>query len=294
MKAYYLSSPSGPVALFPSFSSVPPEVLVASISGLVAGLVLSPISSPLELLKCQQQVERSPVAVHFFTRHPSITSGGSAKQAVVPATRSLWELGQHIYHTYGMRHGLMAGFGATVLRTVPGNALFFGSFEALLCLYPRKNEELVGKALHPKITRFPPSSSLPERTERIGTNETPTLVAVSTEEDKRQDCRSGRAPLVDLDLTRLSWMLAAGCFAGTFSWLAVYPFDVIKTQQQTHLPSTPQTSFSHTFRRIYAQQGWSGMYVGAKPTLLRSLPVNMVYLPSYYFFQQILFEEQEE
>jgi len=79
------------------------EVQSALAAGAVAGVFLSAVLSPLELLKCRVQ------------------TGVDAR--VRDAAARVWR-------EDGAR-GFARGFGATLAREIPGNALFFASYEAL-------------------------------------------------------------------------------------------------------------------------------------------------------------------
>jgi hypothetical protein len=73
------------------------------VAGAVAGVALSLILSPTELVKCRMQVGQhtSPIACL-----------------------------QHVIQTEGV-WGLSRGFRATLCREIPGNALFFTVYEGL-------------------------------------------------------------------------------------------------------------------------------------------------------------------
>lgn len=85
-------------------SDVQPPLRAVPTAGAVAGVALSVILSPTELVKCRMQVGQhtSPLAC---LRH-------------VVQTEGLW--------------GLSRGFKATLCREVPGNALFFTGEQVLL------------------------------------------------------------------------------------------------------------------------------------------------------------------
>jgi hypothetical protein len=87
-------------------SEAPPSLTdfqKALLGGAVAGAALSGILSPLELLKCRVQA-------------------GEDASVAAAARRVLF--------SHGPR-GLLRGLGPTLCRELPGNALFFASYEAL-------------------------------------------------------------------------------------------------------------------------------------------------------------------
>ncbi|BGP15549.1 hypothetical protein JCM10213v2_003528 [Rhodosporidiobolus nylandii] len=100
-------------------------------------------------------------------------------------------------------------------------------------------------------------------------------------------------------------VLLAGGLAGIAGWGVTFPIDVLKTKMQSlpypqpssassvsaasslqpsKLPSSyaptasphPYSSLSGAFRATLAEAGWRGFVAGLGPTLVRSVPVNMV------------------
>ncbi|KAF7310099.1 hypothetical protein MIND_00383200 [Mycena indigotica] len=70
-------------------------------------------------------------------------------------------------------------------------------------------------------------------------------------------------------------LLASGSTGGIAYWLACYPLDVIKSRIQ--LRETPPTGdplqyIAREFRAIVAESGWTGLFRGLSPSLLRSIP----------------------
>lgn len=86
-----------------------------------------------------------------------------------------------------------------------------------------------------------------------------------------------------LALAHRSWaaLLLAGGVAGVLGWVVTFPFDVLKTRIQAHLPAQAQvgaagssTTWS-TARTMYAESGSRVFWRGLAPTLVRAVPVNM-------------------
>ncbi|KAL6298421.1 mitochondrial carrier domain-containing protein [Sparassis latifolia] len=82
-----------------------------------------------------------------------------------------------------------------------------------------------------------------------------------------------------------SWhvQMLSGGIAGVTSWLAIYPFDVIRT----HIQSTHSTEGDKpfgltwsTFRKIYSLGDPNVFYWGLAPALVRAFLVNMIALPT--------------
>ncbi|KAL8292506.1 hypothetical protein RQP46_001118 [Phenoliferia psychrophenolica] len=107
---------------------------------------------------------------------------------------------------------------------------------------------------------------------------------------------------IEAEVKEVSWarLLLAGGAAGIVGWGITFPFDVIKTRIQAsepYLPPPPPTPASNTalsaavpriphpyrttlsaFRNSYRTEGLKVFTAGLGPTLLRSIPVNMVRL----------------
>jgi hypothetical protein len=66
----------------------------------------------------------------------------------------------------------------------------------------------------------------------------------------------------------------AGGFAGTLSWILIYPLDVIKTLKQI-----PDKNISVSF--LWKHYGIKGFYNGIFPTILRAFPTHLVTLQVY-------------
>ncbi|RZC43036.1 Mito carr domain containing protein [Asbolus verrucosus] len=70
-------------------------------------------------------------------------------------------------------------------------------------------------------------------------------------------------------------MLAAGGIAGTISWVIVYPVDVIKSRMQIDgIGSTKYKNSVDCLKKSISSEGYSFLYRGLSPTILRAFPVN--------------------
>ena len=63
-------------------------------------------------------------------------------------------------------------------------------------------------------------------------------------------------------------------------WVVTFPFDVLKTRMQAHLPTRDEAAAGsrHTWstvRTMYAEAGSRVFWRGLAPTLVRAVPVNM-------------------
>mmetsp|Transcript_3973 Transcript_3973/g.8619 ORF Transcript_3973/g.8619 Transcript_3973/m.8619 type:complete len:351 (-) Transcript_3973:240-1292(-) len=77
----------------------------------------------------------------------------------------------------------------------------------------------------------------------------------------------------------------AGGFSGCFTWLIIYPFDIMKTRIQTAPWDTPRADLKMVAvcRSIIRENGWRFMFRGLGVTLVRAFPVNATVFPVYEF-----------
>mmetsp|Transcript_208 Transcript_208/g.546 ORF Transcript_208/g.546 Transcript_208/m.546 type:complete len:352 (+) Transcript_208:353-1408(+) len=77
----------------------------------------------------------------------------------------------------------------------------------------------------------------------------------------------------------------AGGTSGCFTWLIIYPFDIIKTRIQTAPWHTPQADLKivNITRALIRENGWRFMFRGLGVTLVRAFPVNATVFPVYEF-----------
>ncbi|BGP39524.1 hypothetical protein JCM10449v2_003475 [Rhodotorula kratochvilovae] len=83
-------------------------------------------------------------------------------------------------------------------------------------------------------------------------------------------------------------VLVAGGLAGIVGWGCTFPLDVVKTKIQSIPPPSssasssavtrphPYSTVRSTIRAVVRESGWRGFVTGLGPTLVRSVPVNMV------------------
>ncbi|KAL7539974.1 hypothetical protein ACHAXR_010824 [Thalassiosira sp. AJA248-18] len=77
--------------------------------------------------------------------------------------------------------------------------------------------------------------------------------------------------------------ITAGGFAGSLSWAAVYPMDLIKSRIQA-LPlecSKRKCSIAYVTREVVSLHGWRALYRGFGITVFRAFPVNAIIFPMY-------------
>ena len=83
----------------------------------------------------------------------------------------------------------------------------------------------------------------------------------------------------------ISGHMLSGLLSGVASWLVTFPVDAAKSRQQLQVQSrAPPLSAAATLREL-AREG--ALYRGLSPVVIRSMPVHLVYLPSYSFFMRV-------
>jgi solute carrier family 25 carnitine/acylcarnitine transporter 20/29 len=78
--------------------------------------------------------------------------------------------------------------------------------------------------------------------------------------------------------------LAGGC-AGCWTWLIVYPVDIIKTRIQTSPLNAPShdLGFWRVGSSLVAKYGWKYLFRGLSVTMIRAFPVNATIFPVYEY-----------
>lgn len=72
-----------------------------------------------------------------------------------------------------------------------------------------------------------------------------------------------------------------GGIAGVMSWLAIMPFDVVKSKLQADAEGRMYKGFWDCARRVYAAEGVRAFFLGMGPMAIRAFPVNAVTLMVY-------------
>jgi len=75
--------------------------------------------------------------------------------------------------------------------------------------------------------------------------------------------------------------MAAAATAGCISWLAIYPFDVVKSRMQMDISGSKYSSCWDCFLKTWKEGGARLMFRGIKYTLIRAAPVAATILPIY-------------
>ncbi len=190
----------------------------ALVAGAVAGVALSAVLGPTELVKCRVQ------------------AGGDAGVAV--AVRRIWSAD-------GPR-GFTRGLGATLAREMPGNAIFFATYEGA-CAYTLANSLAVQRPAQQHLTA----------------HDCPACAALQ----RAAPGGGGGASTV-----------LCGGLAGMTYWAVVLPIDTAKTRMQVaSRGGVDDTGLLAQLRAVYAQRGVAqGLYAGARPVMLRAFVANAV------------------
>ncbi|OWF38407.1 Solute carrier family 25 member 45 [Mizuhopecten yessoensis] len=83
----------------------------------------------------------------------------------------------------------------------------------------------------------------------------------------------------------------AGGIAGVLSWVAIMPFDVVKSRLQADCEGKHFKGFLDCARKCYRQEGLSVFYRGLSMVALRAFPVNAVTFMLYAESMKLLGEE---
>lgn len=238
------------------------------IAGGVAGLFASIFISPIELIKCRQQV--------IFERHPK---------------ENFMQLGMKLFRS-GL---LLRGLFITMCREVPGSAVFFGIYELSASYYDDETNAAI-QHLAPIAVANTPALSNPSVYNILGHNRhvdcasNPSISSDTTQPTSAAINEYKRRHMSHYEL------MVTGFVAGTAYWLLFFPIDLIKSQIQItdtggilhHLritlnlesPSRPNStdSLMGKVKRL------KNLYRGLLPSLLRGIPENV---PSFLVYDVI-------
>eukprot|EP01138_Halocafeteria_seosinensis_P014302 gb/GECG01014602.1/.p1 GENE.gb/GECG01014602.1/~~gb/GECG01014602.1/.p1 ORF type:complete len:358 (+),score=26.08 gb/GECG01014602.1/:1-1074(+) len=247
------------------------NTLRLGVAGAWGGLLQCIIATPSELIKCQQQVYIK----------------GSFR---LSAWRVIKERSKHL----GVFRGLFQGWWTTVWRDVPSFAVYFITYEwtkrllndlvKLLKEDPNKVETPTQAVSVPEEVDLPPESSTTEASEAEDAIE--SYLGIETHSVGSASPTNSRLPSLEDTLV----MLVSGSVSGVLTWGSTYPFDVLKTNVQTkplHAHRNQLKLFS-VARELIHTSGWTALYRGLAPTLVRSIPTNAVTFLVYEFSLSLL------
>eukprot|EP00892_Ulva_mutabilis_P009169 jgi/Ulvmu1/6624/UM003_0262.1 len=192
-----------------------PSLAHVAAAAAVAGVALSFVLSPTELVKCRMQVHPAYYQTPLRCLRLTLRSEGP--------------------------RGLLRGLPATLAREVPGNALFFTTYEAC-------------KRVLVPVRPAAVSTSDPTSAQR-STPSTPSTTA---------------AQLSDFLGTVIS-----GGIAGCVMWGTVLPIDAAKTRIQAEFRGgRHDAGLGVVMRAMWREGGLRCWWGGLAPTLLRAFPAN--------------------
>ena len=197
----------------------------------------------------------------------------------------------------GLR-GFTRGLGATMAREVPGNALFFCTYEAAkqhinaalrigqpsaVDMHWNVAEATSGCASHRSVQQGsrPTGHATAAAAAHKGCGSNAQLRAAVGSASARAH---GAQQAGSLNSERRSWrerlkelcgMVLAGGTAGCVMWATVLPIDAAKTRiQAASKGSADDVGIAKAMQRMWVQRGLRGMWAGLGPTLLRAFPAN--------------------
>ena len=106
-------------------SGSPLTIWDQTLAGAGAGVAVSFVATPTELLKCRLQAQGS-----FATAEARLVAAG-IDPSTVKLYRGPMDVARHVVKREGGPIALYRGMGITLLREIPGNMAMFGCYEAL-------------------------------------------------------------------------------------------------------------------------------------------------------------------
>uniref|UniRef100_A0A3P8SWV0 Solute carrier family 25 member 15 n=1 Tax=Amphiprion percula TaxID=161767 RepID=A0A3P8SWV0_AMPPE len=105
-------------------------------------------------------------------------------------------------------------------------------------------------------------------------------------------CRSAFAQHMGTDKDNIGILplMFSGGFGGACFWLAVYPIDCVKSRIQVHSLAGRQEGFMKTFMGIIRTEGFTALYSGLTPTMIRTFPANGALFLAYEFSRKFMME----
>ncbi|XP_073345027.1 solute carrier family 25 member 15a [Pagrus major] len=105
-------------------------------------------------------------------------------------------------------------------------------------------------------------------------------------------CRSKFARYMgtDKDSIGVLPLMFSGGFGGACLWLVVYPIDCVKSRIQVHALTGRQAGFIKTFMGIIRTEGFTALYSGLTPTMIRTFPANGALFLAYELSRKFMME----
>ncbi|KAF9305700.1 hypothetical protein BGZ74_009248 [Mortierella antarctica] len=256
-------------------TTIPSLIGLTFISGSVAGTVVAMMSSPLELVKLQRQLEKlmamhakkeaeitsltgdallreglatekkhgsssGPISKSHQARVIERFTHGSVTQHGIPpreeAGASSWRTAKAIVQKKGWL-GLYSGANLHIARDMLGTGIYFSSYETIKRLMSETIEHI----------RPHPAAG-------------PGATATTTQ-------LKGPGPMVHF---------FAGGLCGVFSWLVVFPIDLVKSviQKEVLITHPKYSGALDCAKDIVRREGVRGLYRGLSVTCYRAMPIH--------------------
>jgi solute carrier family 25 (mitochondrial carnitine/acylcarnitine transporter), member 20/29 len=178
-------------------------------------------------------------------------------QLQVAKESTVWNCIRDLYHVRGIRTFYRGSFLTWIMES-PGRGVYLWTYETM-------------KVVCHDISQSTSSSPITDYLSSLTTN-WPTIAVDST---------------VNRNYPLYLRTIAAS-FAGVFSWLAIYPFDVIKARLQLDVQQQKYPSIWDCIISTYREGGIRNFFRGLSYTLIRACPVAAVILPVYDVTKQFL------
>lgn len=122
-------------SLLRSESGAPLTIAQQTVCGAGAGVAVSFLACPTELIKCRLQAQ-SVLASAEVPAFATAGAGGASAAAASIVGKAVkyngpMDVGRHVLQSEGGIAGLFRGLTPTLMREVPGNAVMFGVYEAI-------------------------------------------------------------------------------------------------------------------------------------------------------------------
>ncbi|KAF9433377.1 hypothetical protein BGZ76_009544 [Entomortierella beljakovae] len=234
------------------------------ISGSVSGAVVALFSSPLELVKLQRQLEKL-MAMHARkeTEITALTGDTLLRKGLAEESKALTP--SAINKIERQSHGSVTQYGAS-----PTNETGASSWKTTKAIVQKKGIAGLYKGLGLHAGRDMIGTGIYFSSyEIIKRLMSETIIhidhAVLHHESKQE--LKGPGPMVHF---------AAGGLCGVFSWLVVFPIDLVKSVVQKEVLATnPRYSGAlDCAKDIIRQKGIRGLYRGLSVTCYRALPIH--------------------
>lgn len=233
------------------------QLAAVPLAASLAGVALSFVLGPTELIKCRLQM------------------AGSAYSGPLHCVATT-------VRREGLR-GLTRGLGATIIREIPGNVVFFTTYELLRRALPSSlwgSSSGGSSGNHGSGNSSAPSISAAAAAVAVAVAPPQQHVSSSLALDRRrgeQQQQPGTSAASALLQSALDASVAVTCggLAGMAMWAVVLPLDVAKTRLQTaEAGSAWDVGVAAHLRLLWREGRWRALYTGFAPTMIRAFPAN--------------------